>query len=247
MDCLAIEVVVGLLPGGWSGGWSWAARKMPWVASLACWRKTVLDWEEAVVDATVRGWWGPGGSGSWRTSIGMLSLWQANMEFIIGMYWWARSVDGDSVMMRMRDCRELLVLLVGSVAVAADCSAKVAEMPVVDSWYCWARRLMKLNANVSAPAIIVLVFCWIVSGEVVDIKLLRFLMNSSSISRKGRYFLLSDSVMLGEAPLVASGRPFSLALLLRLVGPSSSSSSPCWPVFGLPCFPIPVSCKAAVG
>lgn len=61
-----------------------------------------------------------GRRGSWRTSIGMFNLWQAKIEFMIGMYWWARSVEGDNVMIRIRDWRVLVELLFGSVAVAAD-------------------------------------------------------------------------------------------------------------------------------
>lgn len=38
----------------------------------------------------------------------------------MGMYWCARSVDGESVMMRTRDCSEFVGLFVGSVAVTAD-------------------------------------------------------------------------------------------------------------------------------
>ena len=64
----------------------------------------------------------------------MLSRWQANIEFMIGMYWWARSVEGDRVMIRMRDWRAVVELLLGSVAAAADWSARLADIPVRDSW-----------------------------------------------------------------------------------------------------------------
>ena len=122
---------------------------MPWVASLACWRKTVDVWVGVLLMSVVvvagSGCFclgSEGRRGSWRTSIGMLSLWQAKIEFMIGIYWWARSVEGDSVMIRIRDCRTLLELLLESVAVAAAWSARLADMPVEDSWYSWERRLM---------------------------------------------------------------------------------------------------------
>lgn len=145
MDWAAILVMVGDSEDAVGGGVRWARMKMPWVASLACWRKTVDCWEDLMLSVM--------GSrialagcgcfcsvpfdsrGSWRTSIGMLSLWQAKMEFIIGMYWCARSVEGESVTIKIRDWRAFVELLFGSVAVAADWSARLDDMPVRDSWY----------------------------------------------------------------------------------------------------------------
>lgn len=51
-------------------------------------------------------------------------------------------MEGDSVMIRIRDCRTLVEFLLESVAVAAAWSARLADMPVEDSWYSWERRLM---------------------------------------------------------------------------------------------------------
>lgn len=70
---------------------------MPCVASAACWRKTVeLDVDEELeFDEVI---------GSWRMSMGMDCLWHAKMAFMIGMYWCARSVDGEAETRRMRDC-----------------------------------------------------------------------------------------------------------------------------------------------
>ena len=56
--------------------------KMPFVASEACWRKTVellVGWFEGVVGDKE-------GSGNWRMSIGMLRRWQAKIAFMMGMY-----------------------------------------------------------------------------------------------------------------------------------------------------------------
>jgi hypothetical protein len=71
---------------------------MPWVASEACWRKTVV-----VVDVLAEGV--GDGMGIWRMSIGMERRWQAKIVFMMGMYWWARSEVGETVRMKMRDCR----------------------------------------------------------------------------------------------------------------------------------------------
>ena len=79
-----------------------AGMKMPEVASAACWRKTVEFWVgcggsvEEMEDK---------GKGSWRMSMGMERRWHAKMAFMMGMYWWARSVEGDAEMSRMRDWR----------------------------------------------------------------------------------------------------------------------------------------------
>jgi len=119
--------VVSGASGFEDGGVSWARMKMPWVASLACWRKTVDVWvgvllvSVVVVAGSACFELGSAGrSGSWSTSMGMFSLWQAKIEFMMGMYWWARSVEGDNVIIKIRDCRTLVELLFGSVAVAAD-------------------------------------------------------------------------------------------------------------------------------
>ena len=82
---------------------SCAGMKMPWVASAACWRKTVEF-------ASGPGFSAPGngivGRGSERMSIGIESLWHAKIAFMIGMYWCARSVEGDAEMRRTRDWRD---------------------------------------------------------------------------------------------------------------------------------------------
>lgn len=65
--------------------------KMPFVASAACWRKTV-ELEPLVGvddDDGKEGSEGDGfgfGSGSWRISMGMESRWHAKMAFMMGMY-----------------------------------------------------------------------------------------------------------------------------------------------------------------
>lgn len=69
--------------------------KIPFVASAACWRKTVeLEPEVFVVggaddeeDCLAEGFGDGAGSGSCRTSIGIASRWQAKMAFMMGMYW----------------------------------------------------------------------------------------------------------------------------------------------------------------
>ena len=67
---------------------------MPVVASEACCRKTVES-DEVVV--------GEEGRGICRMSIGMARRWHAKIAFMMGMYWWARSVEGEAVMRRIRD------------------------------------------------------------------------------------------------------------------------------------------------
>lgn len=65
------------------GGVSFAAMKIPWVASVACWRKTVGECVVVVVFVVLFvsvefccccRFDGSGGMGRWRTSMGMLSL-----------------------------------------------------------------------------------------------------------------------------------------------------------------------------
>ena len=53
--------------------WKRRGMYMPFVASEACWRKTVE------VDGVLR-------RGIWQMSIGMERRWQAKMEFMIGIY-----------------------------------------------------------------------------------------------------------------------------------------------------------------
>lgn len=62
---------------------------MPFVASEACWRKTASPL-------------------SLQTSMGMWSRWQANMQFIMGMYWCAEPVELLTETMRMRDWRPVV-------------------------------------------------------------------------------------------------------------------------------------------
>lgn len=70
-----------------------AETKIPWVASAACWRKTVefavvVGFVVTDVDNDESGFSAGVGddSGSWRTSIGIFSRWHAKIEFMMGMY-----------------------------------------------------------------------------------------------------------------------------------------------------------------
>jgi hypothetical protein len=83
-------------------GERWAGINIPWVASAACWRKTVEFELEEPPDGDCEGE-GEGGRGNCKMSMGMESLWHAKMAFMMGMYWWARSVEGEAEMSRMRD------------------------------------------------------------------------------------------------------------------------------------------------
>lgn len=86
---------------------------MPWVASAACWRKTV-EFEDEDEVAVV----GDcclcccccccDGRGNCKISIGIESLWHAKMAFMMGMYWCARSVEGETETSKIRDCRALV-------------------------------------------------------------------------------------------------------------------------------------------
>lgn len=84
---------------------------MPLVASAACWRKTVElepvvdgDDEEGLEDGCLGVAVGLGsGRGSCRMSIGMARRWHAKMAFMMGMYWCARSVEGEAEISRIRD------------------------------------------------------------------------------------------------------------------------------------------------
>lgn len=93
---------------------------MPLVVVDACWRKTVdVDSGfEAMVD----------GKGIWRMSIGMESRWQAKIEFMMGMYWCARSDEGEAVRRRIRDCSFVVVVEESVVVLLSG-----LLMPVVDS------------------------------------------------------------------------------------------------------------------
>ena len=89
--------VEGLVELGGLG--SWKGMKMPFVASEACCRKTVGFAAGERVDVVL----GAAGRGSWRMSIGTERRWQAKMEFMMGMYWCARSVEGEAERRRIRD------------------------------------------------------------------------------------------------------------------------------------------------
>ena len=91
---------------------------MPFVASAACWRKTV-EVEEVF------------GSGIWQTSTGMERRWQAKMQFMMGMYWRAMSVEGETERRRMRAWRAVFLeeRLDGSV-VTWFAVASALELPV---------------------------------------------------------------------------------------------------------------------
>ena len=105
--------------------------KMPWVASAACWRKTVeFAFEVSLCPDDVCK-----GRGSWRMSIGMESLWHAKMAFMIGMYWCARSVEGEAEMSRIRDWRVWLapspvVVEASAVPVFPDVPINASEMRI---------------------------------------------------------------------------------------------------------------------
>ena len=119
-------------PLAWEGGY-WKGMKMPLVASEACWRKTVELVEEEVSRevwsvVVVVDW---GDRGMERMSMGMARRWQAKIAFMMGMYWWARSVDGEAVMRRMRDCS---LFWSSDIVAVARWLVFVAELtPVTDS------------------------------------------------------------------------------------------------------------------
>lgn len=105
---------------------------MPFVASEACWRKTVefVD-DSAGVPVAVEGGAvdvGLEGRGMARMSMGMLRRWQAKMAFMIGIYWWARSVVGEAEMRRMRDWRRA-----GDEVSAVCCAEGSVATPTIDS------------------------------------------------------------------------------------------------------------------
>ena len=93
---------------------------MPFVVVEACCRKTV-EVDAGMEDAE-------DGSGICRMSIGMERRWQAKIEFMMGMYWCARSVEGEAVRRRIRACT-LVLEVEGSVEVLVS----GLLMPVVDS------------------------------------------------------------------------------------------------------------------
>jgi hypothetical protein len=187
------------------GGCSSAGMKMPWVASAACWRKTVesedllvepsSDWRFCVgvgVGRVV--------SGSWRMSMGMDRRWQAKMAFMMGMYWCARSVEGEAEIRRIRDWRVLLLVVTASVVLvellsAAAVPVVVDEAPIIDSAWRMDSRLIWLRARVRAPAIMVDVAEETESGVVVERRVVRLWRSSSSTRRKGRYLLPSSEVV----------------------------------------------------
>lgn len=202
-----------------------AGMKMPCVASAACWRKRVeLDEGEevllpfSVVDAAVcRGAPRAGrGRGSCNMSMGMDRRWQAKMAFMMGMYWWARSVEGEADINRIRDCSALVEPLspVEEMALLVLASAVVVEeevvvVPIIDSAYAMDSRLTLLRASVNAPAIMVAVLDATESGVVVERRVVRLRRTSSSTMRKGRYLLPSGG---GGAP-VEGGLTLSLRRL----------------------------------
>lgn len=153
---------------------------MPWVASEACWRKTVVVVVEGVGV----------GLGIWQMSMGMERRWQAKIVFIMGMYWWARSEVGETVRMKIRDWRVPCDCWVESRFVCGEGS--FAEGPLVDSAKAMVSRLMYDSARVRAPAILVEVLLETSSGRVALSNLVRLERSSSSTSRKGRYLLLEE-------------------------------------------------------
>ncbi len=119
------------------------------------------------------------------------------MAFMMGMYWCARSVEGEAEIRRIRDCRVLVpasvvaeTVLVASVAVAV-----MVVAPMRDSACRMDSRLMWLRARVRAPAIMVDVLDETESGVVVERRMVRLWRNSSSTRRKGRYLLPSSEVV----------------------------------------------------
>ena len=172
--------------------------KMPLVASAACWRNTVeLDdgsaGEEEEEDDDDGEFWGKGND---RMSMGMDRRWHAKMAFMMGMYWCARSVEGEAEISRIRDCSDVLraslvdevswwPLPVPSLAVLLP----PPPLPISDSAYVMDSRLMWLSARVRAPAIMVDVLLATASGVVLDSRRVRFRTSSSSTRRKGRYLL----------------------------------------------------------
>lgn len=154
------------------------------------------------------------------------------MAFMMGMYWCARSVDGDAEIKRIRDCREDAADP-GSV----DASRPVAPPPVLDaaalvllpmSDSAWEMdsRLICDKARVSAPAIMVDVLLETEVGVVVLRRVVRFWMSSCSTRRKGLYLLPSEvevvsSVFKGDG--FVGGLRFNLR---RLDGSKSSFRSP---------------------
>lgn len=106
---------------------------------------------------------------------------------MIGMYWCARSVEGEADTSRIRDCNAWgppsvvpasPVVLFGTL-----------EDPMSDSDTSMDSRLIYDSASVRAPAIMVDVLEVMASGVVLDRRSVRFCNNSSSTRRKGRYLL----------------------------------------------------------
>lgn len=99
---------------------------MPWVASEACWRKTESPAILQMSMGIVRRW--PGRGVGWGVSYGGCGgerflrvrgrgCLQANMVFMMGMYWCARSPETERI--RMRGFRTGGCVEVGSEEVAA--------------------------------------------------------------------------------------------------------------------------------
>jgi hypothetical protein len=92
---------------------------IPDVASDACCRNTV----ELSVDVEAR----DGGRGICSMSIGIASRWHAKIAFMMGMYWCAKSVEGEAVTNRIRDW---ILLLSFAVRLAVGL---LVDAPVRDS------------------------------------------------------------------------------------------------------------------
>jgi len=196
-------------PDLWSG--KSAGMKMPCVASAACWRKSVeLDDGDVLPPLSVADdFCGGRGRGRCSISIGMDRRWHANMAFMMGMYWCARSVEGEAETSRIRDWREFVELAspVEDMALLEVGSAVVEVVPISDSAYAIDSRLTLLRARVKAPAIMVDVLDETDSGVVVERRVVRLRRSSSSTMRKGRYLLPSaDGVEEVERGLTLSLR-----------------------------------------
>ncbi len=103
------------------------------------------------------------------------------MQFIMGMYWAARSPL--TLRMRMREVRTGLEGVSGFAVIWLVLG--VGERESVD-------LLMWVRANVSAPAIAVVGLLGRESGEVVERRWVRDVRRVSWISRKGRYLFASS-------------------------------------------------------
>lgn len=126
-----------------------------------------------------------------QISIGILLRCAAKMQFMTGMYWYARSPD--TLKTRIRDCK--VGRRSGSCAsLLMPVLAPLADMPGLESVRSRVWWLVYASARVRAPAIIVVLEAERSASVVLEMRVRRFVIMASSTRRKGRYLFASSEV-----------------------------------------------------